>query len=162
MSSWCHLIGYKVDWVALPLNVIRIPWNYSFNIKLLQHPQRPEPSSLRRNKQIYFTFAYFTNEKKVLQFIRRDIKLHENVEWDWHGNKIMRCYLPPHKWCTNPVEPWASSMQLCTESKRVASRSNPVYPLAEWLCRFLSRKQIFGTEQIDRGILYRTRNWHIT
>lgn len=44
-------------------------------------------------------------------------------------------------------------MRLCIESKRVASRSNPVHPLIKWLCRFLSRKQIFGTKPTDTDIL---------
>lgn len=36
-----------------------------------------------------------------------------------------------------------------------------MFPWVKWLCRFLSRKQIFGTVQTDREILY-PGNWYIT
>lgn len=53
-------------------------------------------------------------------------------------------------------------MQWCIQSKRVANRLNPAHRWAKWLCRFSSRRQIFGREQTDRdklppeiGILHR-------
>lgn len=100
------------------------------------------------------------NVKLRLQRHRNKI----NGSWNKRRKKSEATHIhsPRHKWCTNPVERRAWDRRRCIEWERVVSRLNPVFRWAKWLCRFLSRKQIFGKAPTDRGILcIRTLTHHM-